>query len=167
MSLASGVDELVLIFAADEAGLDLAHVRPAPREASMRRRSDSLDISSEKTATTLPSLTRGILRDVDGPRGFAHGGARGNDDELGLLQAAGHAVEVVEVRGQAGDFALQLPDRIDGAEVLFDDGRDVGEAAGDAALGDFEQRAFGSVEDLQRLFALVGGRVIAVVGRYG
>ena len=59
----------------------------------MRRRSDSLLISRLKTATMAWLVDGGVLGDVDGEGGFAHGGAGGDDDELAFLQAAGHAVE--------------------------------------------------------------------------
>ena len=105
--------------------------------ASMRRRRDSLDISSEKTATTLLIFDGAVLRDVDGPGGLAHGGAGGNDDEFGVLEAARHLVELDVVGGEAGDFPALLVERVDGAEGAGDDFGDVGEAALDGAVGYF------------------------------
>ena len=83
----------------------------------MRVASCSADISSEKKPT-MPPLTvfidavRLLLAlvglgdvegDVGGERGLAHGRAAGEDDEVGGLQAAEHAVEV----GEAGRDARQ------------------------------------------------------------
>ena len=60
------------------------------------------------------------------------------------------------VRGQAGDFAAFLIEVVDGAEGAFDDLWNAGESLGDAALGDFEQRGFGGVQDFEGIFALIG-----------
>ena len=87
----------------------------------MRRSSDSLLISRLKTATMALLVHGGVLGNVDGKRRFAHGGARGDDDQLALLQAAGHVVELGEVGGQAGDLAALLVEVVDGAEGVLDD----------------------------------------------
>jgi hypothetical protein len=81
--------QLALVFAREKAGLHLARVDHR-FDASMRRSSDSFDISSEKTATTLPSRTAAFCAMLMAQRGFSHAGARGDDDQLGVLQAAGH-----------------------------------------------------------------------------
>src|SRR5262249_12427741 len=99
---------------------------------------------------------RGLLRNVDSPRGLAHGGSRRDDDELGGLETAGHAVEVFEVGGETGNFPLQLPDGVNGAEVFFDDSGDIGEVAGDAPLGDFEHCRLGGVQNFKGFFGLIG-----------
>ena len=49
-----------------------------------------------------------VIGDVGGERGFAHGGAAGEDDEIGGLQAAHFFVEVLEARGNAGEAAVTL-----------------------------------------------------------
>ncbi len=105
----------------------------------------------------LAALHRAVLRNVDGPRRLAHAWARGDDDQLGVLQPAGHAVEVLVVRLQARDFAALLVQVVDRAEGVAHDLRDARKAAGDAALGHFHQRGLGRVQHLERLFALVGG----------
>ena len=125
----------------------------------MRRSSDSFDISSEKTATTLRVAHRAVLRDVDGPGRLAHRGTRGDDDELAALQAGGHLVELDVVRGEAGDFAALLVERVDGAEAVGDDLGDVREAALNGGVGDLGELGFDVVED--------GGRVLGLIGRGG
>ncbi len=65
--------------------------------------------------------------------------ARGDDDQLGLLQTAGHAVEVLVVRVEAGDLAALLVELSMVPKESADDLRNAGEAAGDAALGHFQQ----------------------------
>jgi hypothetical protein len=61
------------------------------------------------------------LGNVDGQSRFAHRRPSGNDDQLALLQAAGHAVELGEVGGQAGDFAALLVEVVDGPEGVLHD----------------------------------------------
>jgi len=43
-----------------------------------------------------------VLGQVERDRGFAHGGAAGNDDQVAALQPLGHRVQVVEVHRDAG-----------------------------------------------------------------
>ena len=49
-----------------------------------------------------------VVADIGGERGFAHAGAAGEDDQVGLLQPAHHAVEIVEAGGDAGQLAVAL-----------------------------------------------------------
>ena len=88
----------------------------------MRVASCSDDISSEKKPTMPPSMRLiapsgcaladvglgDVEGDVGGERGLAHGGAAGEDDEVGGLQAAHHAVEVVDAGRDAGELAVAL-----------------------------------------------------------
>jgi hypothetical protein len=67
-------------------------------------------------------------------------------------------IEFGEVGAEAGDLVLALlVEVVDGLEGAGDDFVDAGEAAGDALLGDFEERGLGGVEDLEGFLALVGG----------
>ena len=104
-----------------------------------------------------------VLGDVDGPGGLAHGRAGGDDDELGVLEAARHLVELDVVGGEAGDFPALLVEGVDGAEGAGDDLGDVGEAALDGAVGDFGEADFYVVEDLGGVLGLVGGGGHALV----
>ena len=118
--LAQGVLQLDLIFAAEEAGLQLALVDPGLRgqHAAQQRLLAHFQAEDGDDGVVIDGR---VLGDVDGERGLAHGGAGGDDDELALLQAAGHAVELGEVGGQAGDFAALLVEVVDGAEGVLDD----------------------------------------------
>jgi hypothetical protein len=60
------------------------------------------------------------------------------------LQAAGHAVELGKVGGQAGDFAALLVEIVDGAEGVLDDLVERLEALRDALLGDLQQLRLGA-----------------------
>ena len=59
--------------------------------------------------------------------------------------------------GEAGDFAALLVEGVDGAEGVGDDLADAGEAALDAFFGDLHELLLGGVEDVEGVFALVGG----------
>ncbi len=151
-----GGGEFVAILAEEEAFLDFDRVdsglgsEHAAEKGFLRhfQREDGHDVAI---------VDGGVLRDVDSEGGFAHGGARGDDDELGLLEAAGHAVEFGEMGGEASDLAAFLIEVVDGFEGAGDDVVNARKAAGDALLRDFEQRGFGGVEDFEGFFALVGG----------
>ena len=99
-------------------------------------------------------------------RRFPHGGARGHDDEVALLQAARLLVEVDEAGGQPGDQLLALGELVDGAEALLDDLPDADEALPDAVLGDVEDRLLRAVEDesglVLRLVGVLGDAVAGV-----
>ena len=47
---------------------------------------------------------RHVVGEVGRKRGLAHAGTAGEDDEVGLLQTAHHAVEVLEPGGEADNF---------------------------------------------------------------
>ena len=51
---------------------------------------------------------RDVVGDIGGERGLAHAGTAGEDDQVGRLQAAHHAVEIVEPGGDAGQLAVAL-----------------------------------------------------------
>ena len=104
-----------------------------------------------------------VLGDVDGPGGLAHARAGGDDDELGVLEAGGHLVELNVVGGEAGDFLALLVEGVDGAEGAGDDFGDAGEAALDGGVGDVGETLFNVVEDGGGVFGLIGGGDHAVV----
>ena len=144
------------VVAHEHAGLDLLGIderlaRRACGGAGLLRHFERED------GDDLAAADRGVLRDVDGPGRLSHRGARGDDDELGVLQSAGHAVEFVEVGCQPGDLAAFLIKVVDGAERIPDNLRDPGEAARNAFFRDLQQIGLGSVQDVERIFALVGG----------
>ncbi len=99
----------------------------------------------------------GVLADVDREGGLTHGGAGGDDDELALLEAAGAAVELVEVGGQAGDLAALLVQVVDGPEGSGNDLVEALKARGDALIADFKQSRLGGAQHLESGLALVGG----------
>ncbi len=129
----------------------------------MRRSSDSLRHFEREDGDDLRVADGAVLRDVDGPCGLAHRGARGDDDELAALQAGGHLVELDVVRGEAGDLAALLVERVDRTEAVGDDVGDRGEAALDRGVGYVSELGFDVVEDRGCVLGLVGGGGHALV----
>ena len=99
-------------------------------EATKRWASSASDISSVNSATGLPWSMRGVLGDVRDERRLAHRRARGEDDQVAGLEAAGDLVEVLEAGRRAGErgaldrepvelVELVVQDLVDRAEVLL------------------------------------------------
>ena len=61
-------------------------------------------------------LDRRVFRDVHRQRRLAHGGASGDNDQIGILQACGQFVEILEAAGRAGNFTFEFVKFLD----LFD-----------------------------------------------
>ena len=59
--------------------------------------------------------------------------------------------------GEAGDLPALLVEGVDRAEGVGDDLRDAGEAALDALFGDLHELLLGGVENVEGIFALIGG----------
>ena len=75
-----------------------------PSEPTMRSASCEAPISIENTSHRQAFVHRHVLGDVERERGLAHRRPRRQHDQVALLQAGGHAVEVVEAGAHAGDF---------------------------------------------------------------
>src|SRR5262249_29555250 len=100
---------------------------------------------------------RRIFRDVDRQRGLSHRRSRRDNDQFGLLQAAGLVVEFGEVGLQAGDALALLVELVDRPERLFDDLLYALEALAYALLRDLENLRLRRIDDLLgRPFLLVG-----------
>ena len=84
--------------------------------------------------------------------GLSNARPRSHDDQVALLQAAGHLVEVVEAGGDANHAAGAVLDRFDAVVVFVEDLLDGGEVFGGGALGDGEEDLLGLVEHGGRLF---------------
>ncbi len=116
-----------------------------------------------------------MLADVERERGLAHAGPSGDDDQVALLQARGHAVEVGEPGRDAGDVGgiVAVVQELDALDDLRQQRPHLLEPllAARAVLGDLEHLRLGLVEDLahastQRVEGVVGdlaadGREIA------
>ena len=98
-----------------------------------------------------------VLGDVHGQRGFAHRGARGDDDQIAGLEAAGHLVELGVVGGESGDLLAAGVEFVERAEGVLDDRRNVGEALAETVLGELEDALLGAVDDLFGFVGVVDG----------
>ena len=140
--------ELAEVFAGEEAGAHLVGVHAGLR-AQHAVEQGFLRHFQREDGDAFAALDGGVFGDVDGEGGFAHGGTGGDDDEVGLLQAAGHVVEIGVVSFQAGDASAALEELVEiAAEGLHGDGADVGELLPAALLGEVEDAGFGGVDDL-------------------
>ncbi len=107
-------------------------------------------------ADGLSLLQRGVLRDVKAEAGLAQAGARGDDDQVGRMEAGGHLVELRETGLEPGDQGLAVGDLFD----LLVDGADQRlygrEPGAELLVGEVEDRLFDMLQDLlRRLLALV------------
>ena len=104
-----------------------------------------------------------VLGHVHGKRGFAHGGARGDDDHLGGVESVGHFVELGEAGGQAGDRAAPFIQLLDGVDGLHDLVLHAGGLVLEAVLRDGEYFALHVVEEVGDVVLLV----VAARGVFG
>ena len=89
--------------------------------------------------------------DVGGERGLAHARAAGEDDQVGGLQAAHHAVEVVEAGGEPGQVAVALEGRGGHVDGVLEGVGEAGEAAIVApGLGELVEAALGLLDLVAR-----------------
>ncbi len=95
-----------------------------------------------------------VVADIGGERGLAHAGTAGEDDQVGRLQAAHHAVEVVEAGGDARQFAVALVGvrgHVDGGGERLGEALEAAVVA--AGFGQFVKPALGVLD-------LGGGRIV-------
>ena len=119
-------------------------------EATKRCASSASAISSENSATGLAVLDGGVLGDVADERALAHRRARGDDDQVARLEAAGDLVEVLEARrraGQRGAFERQLVQLV---ELLVQHVLDRAEVLLAVVARDLEHRLLGLLDELAR-----------------
>ncbi len=88
-----------------------------------------------------------IFGDIEGQGGLAHGGARGEDNQFGRLEACCFAIEARVACGKAGDAAALGKEVLEAVEIFGNELLDINEAGADAVFGEPEDLAFGLVED--------------------
>src|SRR5581483_12364409 len=73
-------------------------------------------------------------------------GPRGKDDQVGFLQAAGHAVEIGEAGGDADDGAAALVQLVELVQIFVQRLADVLQVGTGVALADLKDQLLGLVE---------------------
>ena len=76
-----------------------------------REEADDAAVDGRRAAVGLHLAAIGmrhVVGDVGGERGFAHAGAAGHDDQVGLLQPAHFGIEVLQPRRDPGELAVAL-----------------------------------------------------------
>ncbi len=143
ISLSSAVRSLPEVLSGEKAGAHFVGVDAGLR-AQHAVQQGFLGHFQRKDGDAFAAQDSGVLGDVDGEGGFAHRGTGGDDDQVGLLQAAGHVVEIGVVSLKAGDASAALKELVEiAAKGLHGDGLDIGELLSAALLGDVEDAGFG------------------------
>ena len=110
--------------------------------------------------TLLPSVDRGVLREVQREARLSDAGPGGDDDQVRLLQPAGQRVQVREAGADAADLALVLVEIVEPVVRRVEKRLQRGEAADDAPLADAEQlllRAVDGLADVRRIVVADAG----------
>ncbi len=90
----------------------------------------------------------GVRGDIERQGGLPHRGARGQNDEIGRLEAGSQLVELEEPRVDAGDRLPLLGEVFDPFDAERADLSQGKEAGAQPFLGDVEDRFFGFIEHL-------------------
>src|SRR6267143_5358392 len=104
-----------------------------------------------------------VFGEVEGQRGFSLRGTRGEDEQLGGLQAGGQLVQLDVAGGDAGDAFAFAEDFFEALEIVADDVLDGDEAGADAVFGELEDGGFGVVEDGVGAVVALEGALLNVV----
>ena len=94
----------------------------------------------------VPEAQRRVVCKGELHRRFAHSGPRGQDDEVGFLQAASHLVEIGETGRDADDAVAPLVQVVELVEVLLQRHANRLEVVAQKALADVEYQLFGLVK---------------------
>ncbi len=100
---------------------------------------------------------RGLQREGDHQRGLAHARSRGQDQQIGALEAAQHPVDIAEAAGNAQRFAAMLVEIFDPVVITLYHLLHRLEFSSAAPLRDAEERLLGAVDDLVDGHRLVVG----------
>ena len=158
-----GADDFLHVVAPQRAGAHLVRIDPGARAKQAKQQRLARHFQGED-ADDLLVVDRRIFGDVHGESGLAHRRARGEDDQVGLLQAARHFVEIGVVRGESGDALATLQQGIDRPEGFLDDFRYAQKAASNALFRELEDGGFRIVENVFGCFGLLGGACNRGVG---
>ena len=97
----------------------------------------------------------GILGDVQGQGGLAHGGAGGDDDQVARLETGGHVVQIHIAGGDAGDMLLAVVQGFEDVEGFLEDRLHRHVLGAQLVLGDLVDLLLGHVQQLVDIGLLV------------
>src|SRR5207237_4020298 len=101
--------------------------------------------------------------DVAYQRALAHRGARGDDDEVARLEAAGYLVEVIETRRRARQRGAPARERVQLVELDVEDVLDPPEVLAAIVARDLEHRLLRLLYELARLGLVVEDALLDLV----
>ena len=93
---------------------------------------------------------RRVVDERGAGQALAHAWARGEDDQVAGLEAAGDAVEVLEARGRARDRRAVRRELLELVQLGGEQVVDRAEVLATVVVGDLEDRALGEVDELAR-----------------
>ena len=106
-------------------------------------------------ADDLLLVDRGVLGEVEREARLADRRSRGDEDEVGSLEARRHRVEVGEAGADAADLALVLVEVVEPVVGGMKERLQRGEARADPLLADREELLLGAVDDLADVAVLL------------
>ena len=112
-----------------------------------------------------PPLLRRFHGHRQHQRSLAHAGPRGEDQQIGALEASQQAIQVPETAGHAHQLATVLAEVLHMVEVAVHHLLDGAKIAAGALLGDREERLFGAIHHLIDGPLLIVGEARDVAGR--
>ena len=119
-------------------------------DATKRWASSVSDISRLNRATGALCSIAAFSAMLHDERRLSHRRARGDDDEVAGLEAAGDLVEVLEARRRAGERGALERQPVELVELVVEDLLDRAEVLLAVVVGDLEHRALGALDEVAR-----------------
>ena len=159
--LRRGLDEVFPIFAGEVSGAELVPVDSPSRAEHPLGQLEPGHFQADHQCGHV-RFDRHVIGDVGCQRRFSHAGAGGQDHQLGIVQAAGQAVEIGEAGRNSGRAAV-LQAVVDVGECVDEHVVHVGHLVGAALVVDGEDSLFRPADQLARIV----GRVVGVAENLG
>src|SRR6185312_9006359 len=105
----------------------------------------------------LGGIERSIAGQVESESRFTYRRPCRQDDQIGTLPAIGYLVQRWETAGYPGDLVLLVPQVFDALDGLHQHGVDAIEILTQVVIGDLEELAFGVVEQVENIRAVLIG----------
>src|SRR5260221_1382569 len=151
-----GADYFLHVVGPERAGAHLVRINNRARTEQALQQGLTRHFERED-ADHLAVVDGGILGNVHGESGLAHGRARRENDEVGFLEAAGFLVKIGVVGGEASDALAALQQSVDRAKGVANDLLDSLEALANTLLGQLTNGSFRVIHDLVGGIGLLAG----------